>query len=887
MFWQKSKKISWNEFFHIQEEAMTLYRIVPHTSVSNNQTYKLWRTLHGIYTKMSDRINREGFKYTYRLKERLWIDITFKSIEKGMDKDGRPILEKKIEFYLACPTYLAEHVKHHFEHHYKGTSAGITLERADITDAQIPEENTDVCDLKLSKHDIFSFDADHSKQNTPISFLMNCIHDVRGNDMAKISICTEPFNRMKWNSMAQVAHDKFKKGKTPKRFRIDGKNIFTALINGLDVIYSWLESLVNDLIDIIDSIGSKEKRTNYYEKQRIKQKVDYDKKRIMIDGKLSTFTDRKKHAPVFKTHLRILSHSMNDTRREMTKKSLITAFDQLSENNELKVMELSKKEQLASIHEVNNFKLTMYSKSDTDPSIFSNYELGKLTQLPTADLQREYEDSLVSISKVETDVPSIFIHKETKECVKIGDILVSIGSNDIRVDGRKLKKTSAKNEGLLIGHSELKGEQLPISIPLNNPNEFYKGYVFQGQMGVGKDCGIQNFTTEGCLKHNISFVVIDQVNKEGREGMANGIRDSLPPEKVVDLDLSNEKYLPPLDLTEVMEKLGRKGADRFANELIQFFNIDDMGQSRKILRNFAKACNGSLYQLQQLLEDEGYRKERIKTLRESGNIRLADELDKYTTKYEISSKGDIKITFDGQKSLDSKASAIMNRLDTFLGDDTLFSIFAQPPMPEMSFEKWMKEGKTIIIRVPDRVLSQVAVKTLVHWITLKVLMTRLLMDNESQENGAFIVFNEPQTYLKNNEGLAALMARIAVQGRKERLGSIFACHHIGQIKEIADDLISGGVHWFLFKNDHKKTFEQLDTELKPTFDIESAMKTEKYHAINILNFGGERKPAFLVKMLPPSYQRYQAYDNSFLTKRHASLYGRDILEIEKILVDSA
>jgi hypothetical protein len=373
--------------------------------------------------------------------------------------------------------------------------------------------------------------------------------------------------------------------------------------------------------------------------------------------------------------------------------------------------------------------------------------------------------------------------------------------------------------------------------------------------------------------------------------MANGIRDSLPPEKIIDLDLSNEKYLPPLDLTEVMAKLGRKGADRFANELIQFFNIDDMGQSRKVLRTFAKSSNGSLYQMQQLLEDEEFRVQRVKELRKAGNVRLADELDKYTTVYETeiktNAKGETitkeKLVRDGQKALDGKSSAITNRLDAFLGDETLYSIFAQPPKPEMSFENWMREGKTIILRVPDRILSQTAVKTLVHWITLKVLMTRLLMDNEGQENGAFIVFNEPQTYLKDNPGLAELMARIAVQGRKERLGSIFACHHIGQIKEISEDLISGGVHWFLFKNDNKKTFERMESELKPAFDVELAMLTEKHHAINILNFGGERKPAFLVKMLPPSYIRYQAFDNSYLTKRHASLYGRNIEEIEKML----
>src|SRR5690606_31123864 len=126
-----------------------------------------------------------------------------------------------------------------------------------------------------------------------------------------------------------------------------------------------------------------------------------EKKKIMIDGKLSPSTDQKKNAPVFKTHIRIASHSKNDTRREMAKRAVVTAFDQLSENNELKAMELPKREQKASLKEINNFKLTLYSKSDLDANIFSNYELGKLTQLPTAELQREYADQLQSKQNVE------------------------------------------------------------------------------------------------------------------------------------------------------------------------------------------------------------------------------------------------------------------------------------------------------------------------------------------------------------------------------------------------------------------------------------------------------------------------------------------------------
>jgi hypothetical protein len=130
------------------------------------------------------------------------------------------------------------------------------------------------------------------------------------------------------------------------------------------------------------------------------------------------------------------------------------------------------------------------------------------------------------------------------------------------------------------------------------------------------------------------------------------------------------------------------------------------------------------------------------------------------------------------------------------------------------------------------------------------------------------------------------LSRIAVQGRKERLGSIFACHHLGQLKEISEDLISGGVNWLLFKNDNENTFKRLETQLQP-ITIETALnipntKTTR-HAICILNFGGERKPAFLVRMLKPSYERYKPYDNSFLTKRHSRMFGRHYEEIQELI----
>ena len=159
-------------------------------------------------------------------------------------------------------------------------------------------------------------------------------------------------------------------------------------------------------------------------------------------------------------------------------------------------------------------------------------------------------------------------------------------------------------------------------------------------------------------------------------------------------------------------------------------------------------------------------------------------------------------------------------------------------------------------------------------------MTKLLMS--PNEGSAFVVFNEPHQYL--TPGLKALMQRIVLEGPKWRLAGIFAFHHFGLLDYgLDDDLISGGINWFLFANDNRKVFERLSAQLAPTFDVDLALMTEAYHAIFIGRFGGRRQNAFLIRALEPPSKRLSQYDNSFLTRRHSRIYGRHWMEVERML----
>ena len=799
----------------IQEKRNEIhtYKITPHSSVANNQNYRLFRVLHKLYETYdgrSSRTTRDGLRFTIREKDSIWYDVIFRQV------DGK----KQAEFYVSTTALWSKKFCELLQNNMK-----VSVEPAGRDVLKLPDRVL-LHDIRLARHDIFSLQTNASEQTTPISSIMTALDDIMDDgDYARLSVCMETVNRRKWIKQAEWAREKIMKGNVPQRAKWTREKAGGAAKRAFMTVAAEVYDVINDTFEVLS--------TSIFKSARPKTSKNHYRAALMEEihsTRLSDRSLRKMNQPVFRTHIRVATYAKEDLRAELTANTISSAFSELGGDNELIPFKINfKRRKDEVIKELNTLHLSKKSQIDGDVSLLSCDEISKVAlMMPTAAIQQQYEEALTVNKKMQTVVPEVL----------------------------KAEK------GILIGHVE----EEAVSIPTDNPDNTFKGYVFQGGMGQGKDVSLQNFVVEGVMSHGMSFVVIDQVNKEGRKGMANGIRDSLPADKIIDLDFSNPDYIPPLDLTEVMRKLDRRGIDRFANELIDFFDVADMTQTKALLRVAAKASGGSLLETKRIVENDEYRLQVAAELAESNPL-LAHELNQL-----------------GEKVARNKVDPILSRLDDFFGDSTLNYIFSQQPHPDMDFEKWMREGKAIILRVPDRHLSTVNVRILVHWITLKVLMTRLLMTNEDQSNGAFMVFNEPQTYL--NDGLSKLIARIATQGRKERLGCLIACQYFEQLGSLQKDLTGGGVNWLLFRNGDRKVYDELKHRLESHVTVEEALETEKYHALCLFSFGDKPQPPCLVRMLPPSYERLEAYDNSFLTLRHARQYGRHYLEIEKALIEA-
>lgn len=798
------KKGALTSFFEYNRNPMVIYRITPHADVTNNNK-RLWKALYKMlemYASPRTRLERDGFKFTLREKDLLWFDIIFRQ------KEGK----RFIEFYVATTEYQAKKLKRKLENKMQ-----VTFTEATIEDLQIPEAHTVVQELRYLKHDIFSLNTTSNDVKTPISTILHTVDELMNDgDCARLSICNEAELREKWVKSAQWSYEKASKGSVPQRLTLNGKRVGTGIKILIAAVINEVNSLITDVFQALD-------KSFFKSDKEVKKEKIIMKAYSLADEIGTTRLDRSKgNLPVFKTHIRVAAHSEDRLTRDSMAESLALSMQDLTETNELHGVKVTNGQQAKIMNELNTLTLSTSTRLDTNVNLMSTDEMSKLAlMMPNRELQRKYADEL-NVKKQ----PEVNITRAMQD-----------------------------PEGIPLGVAEIKDKKVQVFMPVNNPDNFYRGYTFIGGQGAGKDTAIKNWVVEGNLRHGISFVVIDAIVEEGTRGMADGIRDALPPENIIDLNMNDDDYVPPMDLTEVIAALGRNGASRFADEMIDFMQIQGLNRSEKYLTDAAKASGGNLYNIKRIMEDEDFRADRIEQLMREGNTRLATEL----------------IAWGDNETLGNKCDAILNRLNRFFGNERLYDIFSQAPLAELDFRKWMQEGKVIILRVPNgRGLGEHAVKTLVHWITLKTFMTRLLMSKEEQSNGCFMVFNEPEQY--ESEGLTKLMGRIGTEGRKEKLGSIYAFHHWGKLqKSLQENLQGGGVQQFLFMNDHTKTFELSKHRFEETISLEDAYRLPAHHAIISVRAEGELQPAFICKMSPPIKS---TYDNSFLTKRHARQYGR-------------
>lgn len=809
-------------YLTIIHNDMSLLRIVPDRTVSNNQNRKFWRLVHEMLQMdhgIRERLHRhDGFQFTYRKRDLVGFDVVSR-FQEG---------KRCVEFYMAVPTKFEKvFIQKLLDRH-----PHITIEPLPLETIAVPF-SADITEYRYAQHDIFSLHCDDREQTAPISSILNTSYDLQDGDFMRLSFLAERVSRGAWTSAASKAWGMMEHKRVPVRARVDVQLLQRQLGDTFRFVFKEMRSLMDDILKAMQNVFIKGDGKSY---DAAVSSVGGHYERLFPNG-WPEESRKKMNDPTFKVKIRLAVDSKDRSRKHMITSGITNALAELSGENKLEPYRVKVNIRGRVIEEMNTFRSI---KKDRDPNVMSTKEIGKLHQIPTAEMQNRYSEILDYKRKIEVDIPAMF----------------------------------QDPSGIYVGESEVKGQKIDIHIPTKDYDQLMMSRVFIGSPRMGKDTALVNLVAEAAKK-GFGSVVLDVVCEKGNlRGLADSLRDALPADQIIDLDASNVEFPFYLGLNEVLAKSENAG-NRLANDFATIFEVEDNGRTRTYLREAVKACNADILGVRLLLLSDGnpgdYLDKKIKQLQIQGKDYAAAFWEAY------------KEESRGQKSEIRKP--ILNRLDEIFGDDHLKNMFGQKPNPDIDFGKWLKEGKIILIRVPNSHpdLSQLSVKTICQWIVLKTFYTKLMMNDK--DCCSFLVLNEPHQFM--NDGLVSVLQRMLRECPKWRLSMLFAIHDFSKStipSDLLEAMMSSSINWHVFKNTNLPVYDRLEHILAPVFTPKEAMgQTQKEYCINLFFQDGEYKPPFLMHAPAPHNKRNKPYDNEKITLQHSMRYGRPRKLVEQTI----
>jgi hypothetical protein len=755
-----------------------------------------------------------------------------KNVEDANLVKAQPETYQRIEFYVAVPNEFKEAFRTKFDTHVQWRKSTLKEVKEGF---EFPEvDNTDMYNMKYTRNDMFSLDFDYKEQETPIRDIMSVSRELRGDEAINLFVQTESVNRKKWKKLVDYSWEVWDKGKVPSRPGLDPKMLSNDVLNLAVLGLYELKSILDDILHgVTKSFFNDKTKEAKHTKPLL---INSERESILIDGELKKPTKMKRNRPVFNTNIVYTVTSEDTVKRDMLSRSMSNSLMELNGDNILKPVKVTYKPK-KEIKKLQNWQL-----SSLNSNKMSVDEVGKIMQLPTADLQKDFVDSLLSNKRTEIE----------------------------------LDKELLKPSGILAGTATLKGKMHKIYVQTTKLDMTSTARAIIGSPRMGKDQYVINYIVEAKKTQNIGAFMIEVINENnGHRGMGDAVRDHLPPEDVIEvnlLDTDNPIYLGLEPIIKGMTDL-RIAGDRIAEELASFLLTDgdeDKFQTSEYLRDAAKFCNADILAIKHMLTSDSYRAKILKEKEHLYDTSIWDEYNKMT---------------DGKKQ--AIYAPVMRRIGQIYSSEFLRPILCQTPNTKLDLYNLILEGKVIIFRMKAGVMSQRAIETLSHWLLLLAYLIKLIQGGDvSKSNGMLLVLNEPDMYLTKES--ADFVTRVFTQGPKYRITPVLIFHHFQKLAHLpgfVKKMKSSSLNWHLFRNTNDDIYKEMMPYLSNTFETaeDAFQATKKYQFIGIwLNSDGSYYDPFVADSLPMVGDRYTSYDNSHLILEHSKKFGTPI---EKVLAD--
>lgn len=779
------KTIKWSDFFEHTEKQIISYKITPDKTVSNLSTPSLARAFHELYSSPQDRIKIDfkGVQVTYIIKDKVYFDIIFKP--------------EQAYFYVSVPVRWASFVKTKMENIWPQCAIEET-DKVELADFDISK--CCVYDMKLTKANIFSLQTSHNDLY-PLTSMMSVLNDMQGDDKVRVSYVFDPVNRLDWQERASQDMKKFREGTMPKRMAMSKDDIIQG---GFNLANTLIQFYIDIRLLIIESLFffmyEKEDRLEKFLEK--KKEYDLDFMKFNSLGDVSDATTRKLTAATFKTFIRILSQSDDSKRRLINMRTVANSFKDLTGDNELQSVALPPKKQKKRFNEVLKFKPSWV----IDKDILSDEEVSKLIQLPQITLQEQYH--INSIDTRETDVPP-----------ELQDGIVPIGTAEQK--GKTIKVTWSKDINI---------RALPK--------------IVVGPQNAGKTTFTTCFAV-GTYKAGDANIVLDYIQDCE---LSKAIERHIPSKDVAVIDVSDQNKLFALAYTEASKQITEqsepwdrlKVANLLSGQieyLINSITNDTTGELTAPMLRYLYAASMVVFihpgktidDVFQVLRKWQTRNEYTRLAKYSGCFAEDDEiffdLDEL---HERDAKGKIVGTRE------SLIIGILNRITALNKNIYLKAMLKAAPSNDMDFIRYIDEGKTVLIHIPQTVFPDPQVRDTLATYFMGRIWLAVQLREQNNNRLCHLIIDE----VHHIPTCASFIKEHITEFRRHRLGTLFTVHYLKQFRTLLDAVKSAGASYMLLAGTEKDNLRALEEEIKP-FTVEEGLLLKPYHSLNIINYGNQ------------------------------------------------
>lgn len=846
----------------VTKDKLVTYKITPDVRVNNSKNEIITSTFAHLFKPPMTRFSIKDMSYA--LPNRVYFTIVLENKDK-QDEDNskdKPIRKKSkkqnVGFYLSFPQEFHDLVMGKVSTCWKN----VGLDKVDDNSFLIaPIKDTVAGEMVLKDYNFKSISTSTSN-SSHLDSLFQLMRSMNEQDKVIINMAIEPIPRDDWMYIVKGETEKEENG-IPKFSAESMKDfIFKKGLDGLaQLLDIYLEFKLIPLNIVLGLVDQSPDSVSIEPSKRTPTKGRKGKQNKEIPRPRDNFEDRsykspsnrssggssmKKNSEVCKCKITILSASSSKTRAYTNLLSVSETFKELNDDNEFIMKEISERFLRKRVIDIRRFNV-----APDNNCILSSKEIATLLQLPKGEIQKEYHTE--AITDMEGDI--------SRELLQ-GKFPVAISSK--------------------------RGKEFVVYRSQDKSVRCYP-MIMCGSANMGKTTFLMRVAYQNFLVGD-SNLVIDTIQDCK---VAQACKEHIPDNMRVDIDVmeSNEDNIPSFSFNEISNKITEdmkpfkrlRLASKISTQVISLIsNISsDTALSDAMIRYLHSACVITFIKPLATIQDavdvlripekRDVAIEYAKTTHcfdgDDSYFYNLEQLDKYEkAKRKVMNENgeEVEEAYLRRVNNDTAIVGINNRMTQLESDPYFKKMLAQRPNPNEDFLKFIDEGKTINISIPQNIegFEQQSLRDVValYYFSRIWLAVQSRVDNDNARP-CHVLLDELYTI----PGTITLIKNHVTEFRRHRLGLVTSCHNFRQFGEGFEQIESANANFFLFSSVEKKSFDLLKERLQPyTYDDVTALKP--HHALILQGSATDKTSVYTGRL--PNFMEDLSYITNPQPKQH-------------------